>query len=460
MTSETDAPALEGDAMTVVRERAAGSGERPVLRHPLRAEAVRGLAPAAGGAVVLTLGAVLAATADRWQGGWVETRSELHDVLLLLLPFAAAAGCWLGGRERRRGTEELWGSVVRGPLARFLASAVPLALWLVAGYTLTVVGALLATWPYARGDRPYLDLLPVDVVAVAAASVAGQVVGRVVAWRPAAPLLALAGYAVLGLSVASDDGTGRFVNPASPVSYWEVPAGRQRVAMAVWVAGLATAAVLAYAARRRWTALLPLAAAVAAGGLLVQSGDGLWHGNPVENRQVCDTSTTPQVCVSARYGELLPQVTAALSGVTGRLEGVRNLPVRFEDHLGEPRAGEVQLPMLTPIGWSVVRGRLTDPEQYAWEAVAMLQGRGDCGTLDPRVSLADDAVEHYLAPSPAEEYFDGLGARGDEERRAGLAERRAARERLASMGADARREWLSAYFATAGDCDAGKVPVL
>ncbi|WP_330349774.1 hypothetical protein [Streptomyces sp. NBC_00582] len=446
--------------MTLVRERVKASGGRPVLRHPLRAEAMRGFAPAAGGAVVLTLGAVLAATADRWQGGWVETRSELHAMLLLLLPFAAAAGCWLGGRERRRRTEELWESVVRGPLARFLASAVPLALWLVAGYAVTAAGASLATWPYARGDRPYLDLLPVDVLAVAAASVSGQVVGRVVAWRPAAPLLALAGYAVLGLSVASDDGADRFVNPALPVGHGEIPVGRQPAAMAVWVAGLATAAVLAYAARRRWTALLPLAAAVAAGGLLVQTGDGLWRTNPVENRQVCDTSTTPQVCVNARYGALLPQVTAALSGITGRLEGVRNLPVRFEDRLGAPRAGEVQLPMLTPLGSSLVRGRLTDPGQYAWEAVAMLRGRGDCGTLDPRVSLADDAVEHYLAPSPAEEYFDRLDARGDEERRAGLAERRAARERLASMGADARREWLSAYFAAAGDCDARKVPAL
>ncbi|WP_416980800.1 hypothetical protein [Streptomyces sp. T028] len=431
-----------------------------MLRHPLRAEAVRGFAPAAGGVVVLALGAVLGASADRWQGGWVETRSELHDLLLVLLPLAAAAGCWLGGREHRRGTEELWGTAVRSPLARFLASAMPLALWLAAGYAVVAAGALLATWPYARGDRPYLDLLPVDVVAVAAASVAGQVVGRLVAWRPAAALLPLAGYAVLGLSVASDDGAGRFVNPAFPVSYWTVPVGLRQPAMAVWVVGLATATVLAYAARRRWTALLPLAAALAAGGLLVQTGDALWRTNPAERRQVCDTSTTPQVCVNARYGELLPQVTAALSGITGRLEGVRNLPVRFEDHPGEPRAGEVQLPMITPFGWSVVRGRLTDPEQYAWEAVAMLRGRGDCGTLAPRVIVADDAVEHYLAPSPAEASFDELDAAGDAERRGELARRKAARERLASMGADARREWLSAYFATVGDCDAGKVPAL
>ncbi|KUO13849.1 hypothetical protein [Streptomyces sp. DSM 15324] len=443
--------------MSLVRERAAA---RPVLTHPLRAEVARGFAPFAGAVAFLLPAVALGVVADRWQGGWAETRSELHSVLLIVLPLGAAAGCWQGGRERRRRTEELWGTAVRGPLARFLASAVPLALWVTGGYTLAAAGALLATWPYATGDRPYADLLPTDVVALAALVVVGQVVGRLVPSRFAAPLLALGGYGALGLWGRADTGPGRFLSPAFPVAEGLVPVGRQPWAMAVWVAGLATAAVLAYAARRRWTVLLPLAAAVAAGGLLVQTGDGLWRTNPVGNRQVCDTSTTPQVCVNARYGALLPQVTAALSGITGRLDGVRNLPVRFVDRPGEPRVGEVQLPMLTPLGSSLVRGRLTDPGQYAWEAVAMLQDRGDCGTLDRRMSLADDAVQHYLAPSPAEGYVDRLAARGDEERRAGLADRRAARERLASMGAGARRAWLSAYFATAGDCDARKVPAL
>ncbi|MFD5267443.1 hypothetical protein [Streptomyces sp. NPDC058335] len=429
--------------------------------HPLRAEVVRGFAPWAGLAVFLTVGALLAAVADRWQGGWAETRTELHGVLLIVLPLAAAAGCWQGGRERRRRTEELWATAARGPLARFLASALPVAAWVTAGYVAVAAGALLATWPYARGDRPYLDLLPADAVAVAAAAVAGQVVGRLVAWRPTAPLLGVGGYVLLALSSRGDAGAGRYLNPALPVPEGVVPVAWQPVAAAVWAAGPAAAAVLAYAARRRYTALLPLAAATAAGALLVQGGAGWWHTDPVGGRQVCDTSTTPQICVSARYGELLPQVTAALSGVTGSLDGVRNLPARFEDRPGAPRPDEAELPMLTPMGWSFVRGRLTDPEQYAWEAVMALQNRGDCeGPLDPRVSRADDAVENLLAPSPAQEYFDELDADGDEASRAELRDRRAARARLTSMDADERRTWLSAYFATAGDCVPDGVPAL
>jgi hypothetical protein len=429
--------------------------------HPLRAEAVRGFAPWAGAAVFLTVGVLLAGSAGQWQGGWAETRSQLHDGVLTALPLAAAGGCWQGGRERRRRTEELWGTVSRGPLARFVMSALPVALWPAVGYGAAAAGALLATWPYATGDRPYFDLLPADMAAAAAAAAAGQVVGRVVASRLATPLLALAGYVVLGMASTVREGSGRLLNPAFPVRTDTVPVAWQPAAVALWTAGLAAAVVLAHTARRRYTALLPLAAATAAGALLVQAGDGLWHTNPAGSRQVCDTSTTPQICVNARYGDLLPQVEVALSGITSRLDGVRNVPVRFEDRPGPPGRDEAELPMLTPFGWSVMRGRLTDPEQYAWEAAQALQGKGDCDQeLDVRVRTADDAVTHYLAPNPLETAFDEDDAKGSEAERAGLKQRLAARARLTAMSEEERRAWLSAYFATAGDCDARAVPAL
>jgi hypothetical protein len=335
---------------------------------------------------------------------------------------------------------------------------VPVALWAVAGYLVAVGVALLATWPFSQGDRPHLALLPGDTVAMAAAALAGHVVGRIVPTRLAAPLLAMAGYAGLGVVASGHSGSGARLNPAFPVLDSLEPVWWQPLAMAVWTGGAAVAAALAYAARRRATALLPLAAAVAAGALLVQSGDGLWHTDPLVRRQVCDTSTTPAVCVNARYAGMLPQVRDALSGITGKLEGVRNLPVRWEDRAGEPHADEAELPMLTPFGWSVVRGRLTDPRQYAWEAVAALEEHGECD--DPRVRALDDAVEHYLAPSPSEAYFDGVDAHGTAAQRAERRKRDAARDHLASMNERERRAWLSAYFATAGRCDTKGVPAL
>ncbi|MGW3359165.1 hypothetical protein ACWDFL_27720 [Streptomyces bungoensis] len=444
--------------MTLVAER-----EAPARApHPLRAEAVRGFAPAAGAAVLLTTGVLLAGSSARWQGAWAETATEVHGSLLIAVPLAAAAGCWQGGRERRRRTEELWGTVVRAPLARFLASALPVAAWVALGHLLAAGLALLATWPYARGDRPHLAQLPGDAVALAAAALLGHVVGRAVATRLAAPLLAMAGYVGLGIATAGNAGAMLQLNPSYRVLAEVRPVWWQPVAMAVWTGGLALAAVLGYAARRRVTALLPLTAAVAAGVLLVQSGDGMWRPDPLARRQVCDTSTAPAVCVNARYAGMLPQVTEALSGVTGRLRGVRGLPARWEDRAGRPHADEAALPAITPLGWSAVRGRLTDPRQFAWEAVANLGLRGDCGEkwLSGGVLLADDAVEDYLAPLPARQHFDDIHAHGDAADRAGLRKRRAARARLAGMGERQRRDWLSAYFAARGRCDVKGVPAL
>ncbi|MEU0072396.1 hypothetical protein ABZ027_23030 [Streptomyces sp. NPDC006332] len=446
--------------MTVVTEGRRDIAARPP--HPLRAEVVRGFGPWAGAAVLLTVAVALGADADQWQGGWAETRERLHTAAGLLgVPLALAAGCWHGGREGRRRTEELLASAARGPLARLLASGLPLVLWVVGGYAAAAGLALLATWFDATGDSPYLVALVTDAVVLASAVVAGQVVGRLVAWRLAAPLLAVGGYVAIGmLTYGSVNNSYAPLSPVADSMTDSVPVWWQPLAMVAWAGGLAGTAVLAYAARRRAVALLPLAAAIAAGTLLVQTGDGLWHTSPVARRQVCDTSTTPQICVNARFEKLLPQITDALSGITGRLEGVRNLPVRFEDRAGRPARDEVELPMLAPIGRAVVRGELADPREYAWAAGWALYGRGECDKPDPRLDPVDNAVEHYLAASPLEKVFDEqLAERGGADR-ARLRARVAARARLEAMGEEQRRAWLSEYFATTDRCDTKGVPTL
>ncbi|WP_251061995.1 MULTISPECIES: hypothetical protein [unclassified Streptomyces] len=80
--------------------------------------------------------------------------------------------------------------------------------------------------------------------------------------------------------------------------------------------------------------------------------------------------------------------------------------------------------------------------------------------MGPRVAAVDDAVVHYLAPSPAERRFDELAAEGDTAARAELRDRLDARARLKAMGDEERRAWLSEYFASAGTCDPSEVPAL
>ncbi|MEW2130104.1 hypothetical protein [Streptomyces sp. NPDC005435] len=426
--------------------------------HPLRAEAIRGFAPLAGLAALLTLVSMLVAAPDNWQGAWAETARVLHTAQLITLPMAAAAGCWQGGRERRRRTAELWGTAVRPPLTRLLAAALPSAVWVVLGYLLAFAAASLATWPYSMGDHPHLASLPGDATALVAAVLVGHVAGRAVPTVLAAPVVAIAGYVLLG--VAGSHGSVSSLSPAAYIWPTHEPVWWQPLAMAGWTLGLAAALTLVYAARRRVTALLPLTAAAACGALLLHTGSGLWQPDPYAGRQACDTSVTPAVCVSARYGRLLPQVSDALSGVTGKLRGVRNLPVRWEDHAGDPHADETELPMITPFGSSVVRGRMTEPKRYAWEAVSLMQGRDDCHNPPARVSLADDAVSAYLAPSPEQDIFDRLDAKNDASHRAALRARLAARAKLAGMDEEHRRAWLSAYFAARHDCELKGVPAL
>ncbi|WAZ21765.1 hypothetical protein STRCI_002962 [Streptomyces cinnabarinus] len=447
--------------MTLLTQRPERTEKPYRPTHPLRPDFVRGFAPLAGAAVLLTLLVALAEPAERWQGGWTETRDQVHAAATLLgIPLALAAGCWQGGRERRRRTGDLLETSVRGSLARFLAAALPVAVWVAVGHLVAAGSALVATWYCATGDGPYLLVPLVDTVVMGGAALAGQVVGRVLPWRPTPLLLAAAAYLTFSfLAYGAPDALGH-LSPIADTSHGDEPVWWQPLAAAGWTIGLAAAAVLALAARRRATAVLPLAVATAAGVLLVQTGDGLHRADPDAGRQVCDTSTAPQICVNARHKNLLPQLTQALSGLTARLEGVQNLPVRFEDRPGRSRPDEVQLPMLTPFGSSVVRGELTDPEQYAWEAGMMLIGRAWCDRTDPVVDRTDRAVEHYLAPSPAEEHFDELDAKGSAADRAELKARQQARAKLLAMDDEERRTWLSEYFATTDRCDPKGVPTL
>ncbi|MFG3366622.1 hypothetical protein ACGF0K_16765 [Streptomyces sp. NPDC048156] len=458
MTTDVDAPFTAPPA-----PKAPG---RP--HHPLRAELLRGFAPWSGIAALLSVGGLMASKAAQWQGSWPGTMSNLHlAAAALAVPLALAAGAWQGGRERRTRMGELRASMPRGPLAQFLVCALPVALWVTAGYALAAVGSLLASLPYTSAGHPLPLVLLGDALTAGASALLGHVAGRLVPWRLAAPVLALSGYVLFGLASTADSAI-RFVGPAGglPLGSTTVPVWWQPLVFALWGSALALTAVLAHAARRRATALVPLVAALAAAVVLVQSGDSMWQRNPLTQRQVCDEST-PRICVSAAYPGMLPKVSDALSGLMGRLDGVQNLPVRFENLPGRPHEDEAELPDLTPLGWGVVRGELTDPQQYAWEAAQNLV-RDDCPMpkdQDPRIGRTDQAVTRWLAPSRLQEQIRDQNLvvhRGDKKRLAEDRADEAALDHLKAMSPETRRAWLSRYFATARDCapDPKEVPSL
>ncbi|MEU2021013.1 hypothetical protein ABZ565_02350 [Streptomyces sp. NPDC016469] len=416
----------------------------------LRAETRRGIGPWTGLSTALMLGVTMAAKADDWQGDWIETQSLLHSGATLLGgPLVAAAACWQGARDHRRSTGELWRSTPRARWQRMTVAALPLALWAVAGYVVALAGALAATWPYAGGGGPLLSLVVVDGACLAAVALLGFAAGVLCRWRLAAPVLAALMYLLLGVPNYSES-PARYLDPAEQYALWDQrPVWWYAPAMVAWTCALAVAALTAVAARRRLTALVPLAVAAVVAPLIVSTGDGLFPHDPAADRLVC-TEGTPRFCLSGRQKHLLPQVAEALSGLTGRLEGVPGAPKRYADRPSAQRADESRMP--TPnVGWFLLRGRLQHTEDFAWQVAVQLLGR-DCPGHEAgskswnRVIATDFAVSGWL-----------IGTRAAQ---ATYVPDSPELRRLDAMPDAERRAWLGRYMATRKSCDPSEVPTL
>ncbi|MEV0849239.1 hypothetical protein AB0J21_25765 [Streptomyces sp. NPDC049954] len=426
----------------------------------LRAQLRHGLGRWAGALLAATLLTFLASNADSWQGLWSETQFKLHGATVLLGgPVALGAGCWSGGFDRRRGTTELLRSAARSPLWRFLMTALPLAAWAVAGYAVATAAVLLASWPYTSAGRPSVSVLLGDAAYLVAATVSGQLAGRLIPWRLAAPVLGVLLYALLGLSP--------WKSPLLPSwGLWDEGdrAPWQTFVMALWLLALAATAVLVHTARRRYLSVLPPAAlALVAAATLLGTGSPT-RPDPLTTRVVCDTRIRPAVCVEAGHPGLLPEVASALRPLAAKLEGVGNLPARWSERGGRRGGETVSLPQLM-YGQEIVRNKLVDPVRWRHDAAYSLIGSDPCDArvADVRAERVSEAVLDWLAPqrNTARELFEEQArAEGDEKELASYAADRAARERLRSMGTEERRAWLTRYFATRDSCDPKEVPDL
>ncbi|OKJ56858.1 hypothetical protein AMK27_24430 [Streptomyces sp. CB02009] len=438
-------------ALTPPPPRTAGrAGRAP---RPVVIELRRGIGPWAGAAVLLTVLLTMYGKAPGWQGRWADATNMLHVASGLLAgPLALAAGCWQGGRDRRRGTLDLWESVPRSPLRRLFAAVAPSALWPAGGVLLADAVCLLATWPYVSGGRPFLELLAADAVAVAALGAFGHVVGCAVRWRLTAPLLGIAGYVALGVG-AYGQGPSRWLGPAAEHQFlWDRPVWWFGPVSMAWTAGLALTALLAYGlrgARLRALALVPLAVAVAAAALILRlpTDEGPWRPDPALARPLCDDGT-PQICLTAVDERLLPEVSAALAPLNARLKGLPGAPVRWVGGpFGPPRPGDVELPNAAA---DAVRGRLPRPDLYLNAAVSWLfsdtcRPGDNTGPDAERASLVNLAVIEWLAPTPAGYGPDPTAAQPFI-------------DRLRAKSPAEQRDFLGRYLA-ANTCHPDEVPV-
>ncbi|MFE0630475.1 hypothetical protein ACFW3D_26345 [Streptomyces sp. NPDC058864] len=412
-----------------------------------RTELLRGPGPWTGAVLAVTV--IVAVLARRYSlfDTWTTTQAALRGAGLLLGgPLALAAGCWQGGRERRRGTGDLLASAARSPLSRALTAALPSMVWPVLGHLAATAVCLGVLLPYASYGHPAWDLAAADAVALGAMGALGFAAGRALPWRFTAPLLAIAGYLLLAIGAYAESGAAllspAYAGPGGDVAvWWAAPVA------AVWYAGPAAAALLAGHARRRVLAVLPLVVAVAAASVLYRSGDGVWRPDPAASALVCDEGT-PAVCVRAVHGSALPAVRAVVDRIDARLDGVPGAPVRYREGGtgGAIPAGEVRFELYA----GVFRGRLGDDGMLYRDFVYAVTSTVPCERerTDTRAYANEYAAQEWLR----------LGRPLFPADRAGNRLARAAAERLRAMTPDDRRAWLGRYLAGVRACDTGAVP--
>ncbi|MGW1653402.1 hypothetical protein [Streptomyces atratus] len=280
----------------------------------------------------------------------------------------------------------------------------------------------------------------------------GFVVGRLVRWRLIAPVLAVCAYVVLGFPGYLNS-EARFLSPAQAVALEvSVPVWWFAPVLVAWTGGIAVSVLLAYAARRRYLAVVPLVLAIAAGTLVVRTGADLFRDDPAMARRVCSEAGpgTPQICVNASDAPVLPQMSEALAGMFSRLEGVPGAPTRYVDTQSGPKDGEAGLAYVMR-SWGITRNRLTDPRGYASDTALTLVNR-DCQAGPPgkdrkkeaeRVARTTDAVISWLTGEDSKWYADSRYL-----------------ARLKTMPDADRKVWLGRFLATPQRCTPAEVPVL
>ncbi|MFD8150454.1 hypothetical protein ACFV28_06845 [Streptomyces sp. NPDC059720] len=418
------------------------------LRHPLRSELRRGTGPWTGAIIAVLVVTVMAAKANEtggWQNRWTDTTDLLRVTGTFLGgPVTAALGCWHGGRERRARMTELLASCARSPLRQTLLAAAPAVVWPAVGYLAAASCCLLATWPYAGYGHPFLSLVLADAAALASLGALGFVLGRVVRWRLAAPAAAACLY--LAFSFTYELQRFGWLNPSFPHDYtWDRPAWWFGPSSMLWTGGLAAASLLAYAARRRTVAIIPLALAGGAASLIVVN-ESPWQPDHSASRLMCDQGR-PQVCVRAVDHKLLNDTSDALQDLNARLRGVPGAPLRWVDGASRPTRRDAVLP--SPAA-EATRNKVGDPAEYA-TAAAMNLFADTCSNSDfehpdfQRTSDVNSAVIEWLAPSRIQSAIL-------------TPEAHRLVDRLRTKSREEQKVYLQRYFA-ADRCDPTAVPL-
>lgn len=368
----------------------------------------------------------------------VSVLAGLSALVIIAEALALAVAVWRGGRERRRGTDELIASTPRPRLQRALAAWLPTAAWPALAWVAATLAFGILSLRAASGP-PLFGVIAAAIAALAAATALGFVLGWWVPGRFVAPAAGAATY--IGAIFLGDMAPFGLLSPVpvaagsdpqfatwSDIRLWDQPVWWFTPATAVWFGALAAALLTASLARRRWLAVAPAVIAALAAAPLVWAPT--WRVDTASPLVACSDGQV-RVCVPDVTGARLAAVADSTRLVRARLAGVPGIP-----------------------------------EVYVWPQCMEMVYRLDCSWVDSReithglaewvtmwrcgTSLGNITHPVPPPPQPAPRLWAGarawlLGHTGDEAPEAA--------RRIAAMPETDRQAWLSRYLHAAQACD-------
>ncbi len=427
----------------------------------LSIEVRRGVGPAAGATAVAFSALLLAVPGTPWAGHLDGVSENLRSGMFVLAPLVAAAAVWQTQREHRRGTADLLGSVPRPGWQRHAMAGASVALPAMAGIaTAWLAGAVLVLRAGGFRGGGWLPTLLVGLLAVGAYAAVGVLAGRLVSFRGAAPLAAIALFFVTGLATnaASADGAGwMWLVPAMDGADFPSDrlAGGTHLQQAVWFTALTAGALAVAAAPRRPVAWAPAAVAVlTAVPLVAGPATGRWIDDRAATAPVC-TAQAPTVCVTRYDAVLLDDVAAIARPMLAKVAGVPGVPGRVEaeptDRVEWERRPLDRIYVDANIA-ATHSGRLADPAEMRNRIAGGLTETGCAGTDEVRADddpafLASGTVSAWMLAGlgPAPEYWQPDGA---------------VLSWLSGRSADEQRAWIGEVVRALKACDETAVRTL
>lgn len=292
----------------------------------LRIELLRSVAPWTAALALLVGPAALLLTGYE-TAQWTSVGSGPQAILEYLCPIALGAGAWQGRREHRTKMDELLATTPRPGWQRVLPPSAALAIALLLGYLAVLVIAVVGV--VGNASYQHLGWVPtvlVGMIALLAAGLLGQGIGRLVPSVLTAPVLVIGSLtglaAARGVFELADDVTGwsfaeatklLVPNVPRPYDHFVTVAGLVNLGQAIWFVALAAtgfAWTFAATRRARWRAVLPtVLSLVVVLPIMPQGEAAVFSHDAAATEQVC-TPDLPRVCVTRVHAAALADLTA------------------------------------------------------------------------------------------------------------------------------------------------------